>query len=101
MAAEPEQPTVETLADSQKSSPQMPAPKTPAKVVAKKAVEPKEERKQPLPYRLEATGMVCAYSAEMIIHEADHLDVWFKDFQRRRLNRCQCLEKKPRDRQIR
>ncbi|MCE9533977.1 MAG: hypothetical protein K8T89_23070, partial [Planctomycetes bacterium] len=40
---------------------------------------PIEERKNPLPHRLEATGEVSAFSPEMVVLKSAYINVWFKD----------------------
>jgi hypothetical protein len=64
--------------DSKKPSPKA----TPPKAVAKKVGadgKPADDRKQPLPHRMEADTDVTAYSPELIVHKSDYLNVWFKD----------------------
>lgn len=58
------------------------AKKQPSKVVKVEGTDPKsEEKKQPLPFRLEASGDVTARSPELIVHKTEYLNVWFKDLE--------------------
>jgi len=57
-------------------------PKKVVKPVAKKIGpngKPIEEKKQPLPHRLEAVGDVTVYSPELIVEQSEYLNIWFKD----------------------
>jgi len=62
----------------EKKQPAKQSTKTVAKAEPKKAEGKKEERKQ-TPHRVEAIENVSAHSPDLIVHQSDHLWVYFKD----------------------
>ena len=51
------------------------------KIAVKKNDTKVDDKKQPLPHRLEAIGDVTTRSVEMIVHKTEYLNVWFKDIE--------------------